>query len=46
MVLLQQLIVLLVLVICGLSASTFLFWFLFKKDAPTYDEIRDSLLMD
>lgn len=41
MMLLQQLIVLLVLVVGGVSASTYLFWFLFKKNAPSYDEVKD-----
>jgi hypothetical protein len=46
MIFFHQLIVLLILFISGFSATIFLFWLLFIKDAPTYDEVRDKFLVD
>lgn len=37
----EQLIILTILVLSGISAIGFLFWLLFKKDAPSIDELEN-----
>ena len=37
---LEQLIILTILVLSGFSAIGFLFWLLFKKDAPSEDDLK------
>jgi len=46
MALIQQILILLVMLVSGLAFSATLFWVLFKKGAPTYDEVRERFLMD
>ncbi len=43
---LQQLIILLILLLCGIGSTIFLFWVLFKKDAPSYDEIKKTFVSE
>lgn len=46
MIVLEQIIILMVLLLVGVAATIFLFWLLFKKDAPSYDEIKETFLVD
>ncbi len=46
MILLQQLVILFALLACGVSASAFLFWVLFKKDAPSFDDVKETFMLD
>lgn len=46
MIILQQILILLLILIAGFAVSGVLFWLLFKKNAPTYDEIKDQFLVD
>lgn len=46
MIIIQQILILLLMVIGGLALSSTLFWLLFKKNAPSYDEVRERFLID
>ncbi len=46
MIILQQILILLLLLLAGFALSGTLFWLLFKKDAPSYDEVRERFLID
>jgi flagellar basal body-associated protein FliL len=46
MIILQQIIILVLMLIAAFAASGTLFWLLFKKDAPSYDEVKERFLID
>lgn len=46
MIILQQILILLAILVASVVASGALFWLLFKKDAPNYDEIKERFLVD
>lgn len=34
------------MIVCGLGSTVFLFWLLFKKDAPSYEEVKENFLTE
>lgn len=46
MILLQQILILFSILLASIVASGGLFWLLFKKDAPSYEEIKERFLVD
>jgi hypothetical protein len=44
--LIHTILILMVLLSGGFSMIIFMFWFLFKKDAPSYEEIRERFWVD
>lgn len=46
MIILQQILILFSILLAGFVASGVLFWLLFKKNAPSYDEIKERFLAD
>lgn len=46
MILLQQILILCLLLIGSFVLAGGLFWLLFKKNAPSYDEIKERFLVD
>lgn len=44
--LMHQFLILFVMFSGGFCLIGFLFWFLFKKDAPSYDEVKEKFWVD